>query len=216
MRIQNLPGIQSPPETALYNGFLYHVLVDPLLRKVRRLIAEKIKPGASVIDIGCGTGQLLLELSSLCRKVEGVEISEEMVQFARKRLRKTPNAAIFPGNAALLKRYSKKSFDFATCSMVFHEMEEEERLPALNEMARVAEVLILVDYAAPIPRLPAKLAINAVERFAGKSNFRKFRSFQLSGGLPSLVSAARLTCVESRNFFFDSLLLLKVESNPPP
>jgi len=42
-----------------YEGGLYHLLIDPTLVRLRRLIRGQVKPGTTLIDFGCGTGELV-------------------------------------------------------------------------------------------------------------------------------------------------------------
>jgi len=88
-------------------------------------------------------------------------------------------------------------------------MEERERVPALKEMARVAEHLILVDYAAPIPHRFARVLVSGIERLGGWGNFEKFRSYQHSGGLPALTAAAGLNSREIIPLFHNAVLLVE-------
>lgn len=45
-----------------------------------------LKPNSSILDIGCGTGELLEYFSSLGFKMMGIDISQEMVDISKKRV----------------------------------------------------------------------------------------------------------------------------------
>lgn len=49
----------------------------------------------SVLDIGCGTGTLALELNQTGIKVLGVDLSEEMIEISRKKAQETGSTALF-------------------------------------------------------------------------------------------------------------------------
>jgi SAM-dependent methyltransferase len=111
-----------------YEGWLYHFLVDPLLRRVHRLVRSQVKPGSTLIDIGCGTGELLFSLADVGAELVGVETSKRMWSFADRqaRARGFNNVQILFGDAAKLENFSASSFDYAIACMVLHEMETIE------------------------------------------------------------------------------------------
>jgi len=47
-----------------------------------------IKPEDTVLEFGCGTGGITLNLAKYCQKVIGVDVSKEMLDISMKRLRK--------------------------------------------------------------------------------------------------------------------------------
>jgi len=148
-----------------YEGWLYHFLVDPLLRRVRRLVRSQVKPGSTLIDIGCGTGELLFSLADVGAKLVGVETSKRMWSFANGQARRRGynNVQILLGDGAKLQSFSAGFFDYALACMVLHEMDVGQRLPVLKEMRRLAPQVIVVDYRVPPP---ANLA-TATCRFIG-------------------------------------------------
>ena len=62
-----------------YDGWLYHLFVDPVLRRVRRLVRDQVTAGSSLIDIGCGTGELLFSLADRCSELVGSRDLEQDV-----------------------------------------------------------------------------------------------------------------------------------------
>jgi ubiquinone/menaquinone biosynthesis C-methylase UbiE len=92
------------------------------------------KPGSSVLDVGCGTGILLDQLSHLNRnlKLYGLDISPEMVKKSKTKLGKS--AEIILGSVSNIP-LKMDTFDFVTCSMSFHHHSDSSR--SLKEMHRV-------------------------------------------------------------------------------
>ena len=195
-----------------YEGWLYHFLVDPLLRRVHRLVRSQVKPGSTLIDIGCGTGELLFSLADVGSELVGVETSNRMWSFANRQARRRGfnNVQILFGDGAKLENYAAGFFDYAIACMVFHEMDASQRLPVLKEMKRLAPNLILVDYRVPPATNPAVTMCRFIERLAGPRHFRNYTSFVNGGGLLSVYETLGLTVKKEITFYSQCLHLVLV------
>lgn len=177
------------PQDSFYDGRLYHLLIDPFLRRVRRLVRDQITPGSSLIDIGCGTGELLFSLADRCSELVGVETSSRMWSYANRRTQNQShsNLQFILGDGAELRDFPTDYFDFATACMVLHEMDASQRLPVLREMHRLARNLVLVDYRVPPPVNFAAAICRIIERLAGQHHYLNYLSFTGDGGLSTLL-----------------------------
>lgn len=172
-----------------YEGWLYHLLIDPTLLRVRRLIRSQVKPGTTLIDFGCGTGELIFSLADRCSELVGVEASKRMWSYGSWRVRNQGlnKARLIHGDGAQLESFPSGSFDYATACMVLHEMHGSQRLPVLREMQRLARTLILVDYRVPPPSNLEASICRLVERLAGRRHYDNFADFVRAGGLVPLL-----------------------------
>lgn len=196
----------------LYDGWLYHLAVDPALARARRLVRDQVRPGSTLIDMGCGTGALLFSLSDWCSGLVGVDHSERMWAYGRRRAEALGLKGIrfVQGDATRLDTFPDGSFDYASATMVFHEMESKQRLPLLEEMRRLARTLILVDYRVPLPAGLSGICIPLIEGLAGRDHYRHFRSFIDLGGLPALLMKQGLPVQKEIPLHGSSLHLLRV------
>jgi demethylmenaquinone methyltransferase/2-methoxy-6-polyprenyl-1,4-benzoquinol methylase len=196
-----------------YQGWLYHFLVDPLLRRVHRLVRSQVKPGSTLIDIGCGTGQLLFSLADVSSELVGVETSKRMWSFANRQAqaRGFNNVQILFGDGAKLENFSSGSFDYAIACMVLHEMDAGQRLPVLEEMQRLAPKVILVDYQVPPPANPTVTMCRLIERLAGRRHFRNYTSFINNGGLLPLCETFSLSVQREITFYSSCLHLVTTQ-----
>ena len=106
---------------------------------IYRWIVDHVPRGGKVLDIGCGTGELLSRLASEKNvRGTGFEISEECVmQAAQKGL------SVHHGNAEEgLDHYGDDSFDIVVFSLSLQEMRDPRAV--LNEAFRVGKKLIIV------------------------------------------------------------------------
>jgi len=70
-----------------YGGYKYDGRWKPVAEKI--VEHYKLKPDASILDVGCGKGFLLYEISRLLPKatVAGIDISEYGIQNAKEEIR---------------------------------------------------------------------------------------------------------------------------------
>ncbi|MGD1093060.1 MAG: methyltransferase domain-containing protein [Bryobacteraceae bacterium] len=71
---------------ARYDGLWTHTAIGRLQRDaVWRRVDPLLRPGDSVLDLGCGTGEDALHLTSMGMRVHAIDASAEMVRIARSR-----------------------------------------------------------------------------------------------------------------------------------
>lgn len=193
-----------------YDGLLYHWLADPALRGARARIRRRVPPGSSLIDMGCGTGELLFQLADRCSLLTGVEASQRMARYAARRFQRLrlAHVRVLDRDAGALDEVPDKTYDYATACMALHEMNPARRGAVLGQMTRVARRLIVVDYAHPPGAGAMQWAIRAAERLAGARHHRNFLDYQAAGGLDALLAAQGLTCEERALLFGGTLMLV--------
>jgi cyclopropane fatty-acyl-phospholipid synthase-like methyltransferase len=89
-------------------------------RDIKRLTKEiPVKREWRVLEIGCGIGRLIRPLSEFFSRVEGVDISESMVNFAGQYLANLKNVNVRLNNGMDLSGFADNSFDFIFSMIVF-------------------------------------------------------------------------------------------------
>jgi ubiquinone/menaquinone biosynthesis C-methylase UbiE len=100
----------------------------------------KIKSSEFVLDAGCGTGTMSILVKRLVGndgKVSGFEPSEEMVRFAKNKVRKSGvDVDIRQG---IIERIDDpaNSYDVALAIVVLHHMPDDAKIKGINEIHRV-------------------------------------------------------------------------------
>jgi SAM-dependent methyltransferase len=196
---KNMPADKS----LFFYGSLYHRLLDPPLAEVRRVAVDLVTDGSSVMDLGCGTGELCVELleKKHCRVV-GVDLSLRMLDFARGATR-SAEIAFLHLDALDLAGIDDQSFDVATLLLMVHELPLEQRVRVLGEARRVARAVLIIDAAAPLPWNGPAIGIRIVEYTFGHAHYRHFRDFLARGGIDGLLAeCGRAGTVVRRELFW--------------
>lgn len=97
----------------------------------RRLVTSFIPKGQKILDIGCGTGAMMLDLTKNGDFVSGVDGSPESLKFSKSRGLKKVSQADFE------KKLSEKNshFDIVTCLDVLEHISNDDQL--LREFHRI-------------------------------------------------------------------------------
>jgi SAM-dependent methyltransferase len=177
------PFLGEPLEGDALHGDASRPAVDPhvtfheLFAFLNALRAAAPRPGARILDVGCGPGWTAHLLGKMGYSVLGFDISEEMLSFARERVAKEP----FPPHprteldvrfvqhdieAAPLGEKAGEPFDLALLDSVLHHFEDPLAAmrhvgESLREDALVAIIEALHPEGAPVD--PTNLAI--MERY---------------------------------------------------
>ena len=72
-----------------------------------------------VLEIGCGTGRVTRALAGVFGRVDGVDVSSEMIERAREALRGCPGVRLYENNGVDLAMFGEAEFDFVFSSIVF-------------------------------------------------------------------------------------------------
>ena len=186
-----------------YDGFWYSLLIDPLAggsfaRPVLRMVPEN----SSAIDIGCGTGALVLALSGKCSHVTGVDLSRKMTAFGQKRLRdrSIPNAEIICMPATELASTLKRKYDFAVMTQILHEVPAETRDRVIEEAKKIAGKFIIADFLSPYPETWPGRFVRLIEKSAGREHNANFKDWVARGGIDAFLEKHGLRVMEERIF----------------
>lgn len=180
-----------------YDGLFYDLFIAPNQDRVFAQVKEMLPEGATILDIGCGTGRLASQLLDKCGKIVIIDPSERNIKIARRKFAGLPSGKIVVGRMDAFEFLATNDFhfDFITMSYVVHEIHEDDREILLRAASAVADRIILVDYLAPQPRNYCGLLNQLVEYAAGPEHYRNFRSFMRKGGITGLLKELHLKMI---------------------
>ena len=125
---------------------LFLPVYDPLVnlmgfdRARQELIsAAKIEPGHHILDIGCGTGTLVVKLKRQypSAQVVGIDPDPKALRRARSKASRAAVSVQLDSGFADELPYKEDSFDRVFSSFMFHHLNEQERDTMLREVLRV-------------------------------------------------------------------------------
>lgn len=95
----------------------------------KALTREHLPPDATVLEIGCGTGTLALELSRFARHVHALDISAEMIRIAdeKKAAGQVTNVTFHRGTLEDDTRFQPGQFDAVWAYSILHLVDDRRR-----------------------------------------------------------------------------------------
>lgn len=158
--------------------------------KDRLADALPLRPGQKALDVGCGTGTLLLRLSARQPRAAffGVDADPTALGIAERKAAAAGAKLSLTVASATRLPFADAAFDAVTTSLLLHHLTTPQKRAALAEIRRVLRpggVLLAADYDAPRNWLEA-LAFLPIRLFDGfdatEANVR--------GDLPAMLHAA--------------------------
>ena len=179
-------------KTLFHYGSPYSKLIDPLIKPSRDRILALVPDGASVLDIGCGTGKLCFELREQkgCRVV-GADLSLRMIEFAREH-NPFEDVRFIHQDATELVDIENDSFDYVIASHILHELDAEKGPRMVKETWRVGRQCIFVDANVPLPWNASGVVKRVIEIAFGFEHYPQFRVYLASGGIMGILQRTQL------------------------
>ena len=187
----------TPNKNHWYDGWFYDKLIAPNQDRLFREIKKIIEPNSSIIDVGCGTGRFSFSVSDKVSKVFGVDLSKKNIKKANQTLSKKSDPKITFHHTTLSDLIKQNlHFDYAVMTYVIHEVNPEERITLLNEMAQIADKIIIGDYLVTLNKGFWSAMNEIVEFLAGKEHYKNFKHFVANKGLFGLIEEAGMKVVQ--------------------
>lgn len=159
-----------------YYDFVTNFMLVGHAGMLRKMTVDRalIKPGDSVLDVGCGTGAvtLLAKMRAANGKVYGIDPAPEMIAVAQKKAAHKNLDIDFRVGVIEALPFPDASVDVVTSSLMMHHLPEDLKRRGLAEIYRVLKPggrLLIADFMRPTGSLINHLFI-AFTRHRGLKN----------------------------------------------
>ena len=170
-----------------------------------------MKNGDNVLDVGCGTGDLLFKAADQIKFGLGVDLDHKMVRFATQKKKKynADHLNFIQDDMNSIKNVSDYKFNIATSTLCLHEMKQEEAVSTLKSLSANHSRVLIADYSDP-KSFWAKFSIELDELISG--HYARFREYRRNGYLPYLAELASLKIVKTKESPIDGILIWELRS----
>jgi ubiquinone/menaquinone biosynthesis C-methylase UbiE len=152
-RSQFIPALRYDALTRFYDPVVAITSREGAFKR-RLLQHARIKDGESVLDLGCGTGTLAIEIKKDTpkAKVSGLDADRAVLRRARAKAKDAGVKVSFERGLANELPYDARSFDVVVSTLFFHHLTDEAKADAAEEIRRVLRLggrVLLADWGRP-------------------------------------------------------------------
>jgi SAM-dependent methyltransferase len=132
-----------------------------------KMLSSHLKPGMTVLELGCGTGSFTRELARSGADVVAIDVSPELLEMAKANC-SAPNVQYQIQNAYALT-YSDATFDSVVGSSVLHHLEIEEALRKIYRVLKPRGTILLTEPNMLNPQIAIQKNVLWIKRKLGDS-----------------------------------------------
>ena len=102
----------------------------------------KLNGNEMLLDVGCGTGTLICEIAKRFPNIAiaGIDVSENLLNVAKQKIQQNGGQIELRVASVLELPYRNNTFDVVVTSIMFHQLDIEEKQKAVQEMYRVLKI----------------------------------------------------------------------------
>jgi SAM-dependent methyltransferase len=190
-RQQFLPALRFDALTRVYDPVVAITSREGAFKR-RLLDHARIKDGEAVLDVGCGTGTLAIDIKKEHpkAKVAGLDADQAILARAKAKANEAGVKIELQRGLANELPYDARSFDVVVSTLFFHHLTDEAKADTAEEIKRVLRLggrVVIADWGRPQDPLMRMVFLN-VQILDGFAN----TSSNVAGRLPEFLRDAGL------------------------
>src|SRR5690606_4389441 len=155
------------------------------LAPIRNQMSDLIAPSSTVIEFGCGNGDLLFKLSPKIKFGLGIDKSKALIDHAKnQKKRKNISNIDFSCEELGVDYKHSDTYDFSMASLFFHVIPTSEAVYLINKMREISNQMLICGFSCP-DTLQQKLILWLDQRIYG--HYRNFAAYQKHGYLEGII-----------------------------
>jgi ubiquinone/menaquinone biosynthesis C-methylase UbiE len=161
--------------------------VNKYLRSIRLQIIDLVQPNSTVIEFGCGNGDLLFKLSDKIKTGVGIDNSKQLITYATKRLKQEQVQNLeFKLTDILKNSFRESEQDYSIASLLLHVLPWEKAVELVKKMVSNSSTTIICGFSKP-ENLMQKVLLWFDQRFA--AHYRNFKTYEKNGYTEELINS---------------------------
>lgn len=168
---------------------IYDLLFSRALKRLHETIRTCLnyQKATNVIDLCCGTGNQLRSLADLDMLLTGVDMSQAMLNQARK---KSPSSIHYLESDAGNTKLPSGKYDGVIISFALHEKDAKQHQGIFKEACRLVHPrgqILIADYCIPpeeiLSQVLSTIGFQSIERLAGINHYHCYKDWMASGAV---------------------------------
>ena len=165
-------------------GIIKANTVDKYLRSIRYQIVELVEPNKTLLELGCGNGDLLFKLSGKLKFGIGIDNSEGLIEYAKDQMKQQQITNLEFRMADLLKHeFSDSKTDYSVVSLLLHILPWDKSIHLVERLVAISNTTIICGFTAP-ENIKQEMLLWFDQRFTGHySNFKDYKKNGFTEGI---------------------------------
>lgn len=197
----NTKGKVIPKILSKYVDFIENIFFFGRLEQFWEKLIEKaqISPNDRIIDIGCGSGRMVIKVSEqlgMNGEIIGLEPSKHLIKECNK-LEKKDNVKFMEGIMESVP-FPDNSFDIVLSSLAIHHVPKDDKQKAFKEFNRILKKggrLLIMDHGKPYNKMLQ------VFLFPMRWNILEYQAENFRGEIPNMIKYAFGNVEEKARFY---------------